>query len=74
VVEVLSPHQDASSLFDKEQLCLRNGSKAFWIVDPKNEQVKVATPDSKTTTYRSGEAVPVIIFSGSVNVTEIFRR
>jgi Uma2 family endonuclease len=73
-VEVLSPNQDAFSLFEKEQLCLRNGSRAFWIVDPKNQQVKVTTPDSKTATYRGGEAVPVVIFSGSVNVTEIFRR
>jgi Uma2 family endonuclease len=74
VVEVLSPPQDAASLFDKEQLCLTSGSRAFWIVDPKNRQVKVTTPDWKTTTYRISEAVPVLVFPGSIEVAEIFNR
>ena len=74
VVEVLSPRQNADFLFDKENLCLESGSRAFWIVDPKNHQVKVTTPDWKTITYRAGESVPVIVFPGSVEVAAIFRK
>src|SRR5438046_149639 len=30
VIEVLSPSNTASEIYDKEQLCLNNGAKEFW--------------------------------------------
>jgi Uma2 family endonuclease len=74
VVEVLSPPQTAEDLFDKERICLSNGCGAFWIVDPKNRQIKVSTPDGTTTTYRAGNSVPVLVLPGSIDVYAVFRQ
>src|SRR5207237_681504 len=41
VVEVLSPADTASEVFDKRQTCLENGCLKFWVVDPKRQQVEV---------------------------------
>ena len=73
VVEVLSPSNTVAEMNDKEKLCLENGSKEFWVVDPELRQVKVATPDGITTTFRSGQHIPLRSFGGgAVNVDEIF--
>jgi Uma2 family endonuclease len=64
VVEVLSPSNTASEIYDKEQLCLANGCREFWVVDPKLKQVKVSTPDGKTVTYKSGQEIPLGLFPG----------
>lgn len=72
VVEVLSPPQDATDLFDKEQTCFKYGCQAFWIVDPKNRQIRVSTPAATMTTYSIGESVPVLGFAGSIDVAAVF--
>src|ERR1041385_4193576 len=41
VIEVLSPSNTAAEIYDKEKLCLENGAKEFWVVDPDRRQVKV---------------------------------
>ena len=74
VIEVLSPSNTAAEINDKEKLCLENGCQEFWVVDSNLLQVKVSTPDSLTTTYRSGQEIPLRLFGGgSLNVDEIFR-
>ncbi len=74
VVEVLSPSQDATDLFDKEQTCFRYGCQAFWIVDPKNRQIRVSTPAGTMTTYSIGESVPVFGFEGLIDVGAVFEK
>ena len=73
VVEVLSPSNTVAEINDKEKLCLENGSKEFWVVDPALHQVKVSTPDSITTAYRSGQEIALGVFGGGMlMVDEIF--
>jgi Uma2 family endonuclease len=73
VVEVLSPSNTAAELNDKEKLCLENGARQFWVVDPNLRQVKVSTPDGITTTYRPGQEIPLRLFGGgSLKAGDIF--
>jgi Uma2 family endonuclease len=73
VIEVLSPSNTAYEINDKEKLCLENGAREFWVVDPKLRQVKVSTPDGITTTCREGQEVPLRIFgAGALKVETIF--
>ena len=73
VIEVLSPSNTATELYDKEKLCLEHGAREFWVVDAVLRQVKVSTPDAITTTYRSGQSIPLrVIGSGSLRVDDIF--
>jgi Uma2 family endonuclease len=73
VIEVLSPSNTAAEIYDKEKLCLENGAKEFWVVDPDRRQVKVSTPDGHTVTYPSGHEIPLPLFGNAkVPVDAIF--
>jgi Uma2 family endonuclease len=73
VIEVLSSSNTVAEINDKEKLCLENGSKEFWVVDPNLRQVKVSTPDGITTTFRSGQEIGLRVFGGvTLRVDEIF--
>jgi len=75
VIEVLSPSNTAGELYDKEQICLANGSKEFWVVDPNRRRVRVTTADGHTKTYETGQQVPLPLFGpdARVNVDDVFR-
>ena len=62
VIEVLSPSNIAGEIYDREQICLVNGAREFWVVDPDRRQVKVSTPDGQTRTWRSGQEIPLPLF------------
>ena len=62
VIEVLSPSNSASEMNDKEQLCLENGAKEFWVVDPKRRQVKVSMSDGTWRIWSSGQEIPLPLF------------
>jgi Uma2 family endonuclease len=73
VIEVLSPSNSMSELRDKRKLCLENGCREFWIVDPKLHEVEVSTPDGHTITYKSGQQIPLFFADGSnIAVDAIF--
>lgn len=73
VIEVLSPSNTAAEIYDKEKLCLKNGAKEFWVVDPDRVQVKVSTPDGRTMTWHSGQEIPLPLFQGArIAVNDIF--
>ena len=57
-IEVLSPSNTFSEINDKETLCLENGAREFWVVDPFRRLVKLAKPDGHTVTYRPGQSIP----------------
>ena len=71
VIEVLSPSNTASEMLDREQICLENGAREFWVVDPVRLQVKVSTPDGHSVTYKSGREIP-LLFGGTLAVNSIF--
>ncbi len=79
VVEVLSPSNSAAEMYDKEQTCLANGSKEFWVVDPERRRVKVTTDEGRTMTWGAGQEIPLALFGGlfggdaRLNVDDIFR-
>jgi Uma2 family endonuclease len=74
VVEVLSPSNTVIGLYEKEQICLANGSLEFWVIDPDRRQIKVATPDGTTVTYRADAEVPVHFGDrGKLKVADILR-
>jgi Uma2 family endonuclease len=58
---VLLPSNTAAEIFEKEKLCLQNGGREFWVVDPDRRQVKVSTPDGRTVTYPSGQEIPLAV-------------
>ena len=62
VIEVLSPSNTAAEIYEKEQLCLENGAREFWVVDPDRRQIRVATRDGHTVTWRSGQEIPLPLF------------
>lgn len=73
VIEVLSPSNTAAKMLDKEQTCLENGAREFWIVDTDRRQVRVSTPDGHTITYKLGQQIPVFFAPGAmISVDDIF--
>jgi Uma2 family endonuclease len=71
VMEVLSPSNTASEMLDKEQICLENGAREFWVVDPVRRQVKVSGADGHAATYKAGQSIP-LWFGGTLPVDSIF--
>ncbi len=73
VIEVLSPSNSAIEMLEKEQLCLENGGREFWVVDMDRRQVKVSTPDGHTVTYKFGQKIE-LLFGGRLAVEDIFLK
>ena len=73
MIEILSPSNTVAEIYDKEKLCLENGAKEFWVVDPDRRQVKVSTPDGRTLTYQSGQEISLSVLGGAkIAVDSIF--
>ncbi len=73
VVEVISPSKRTSVLRDKREICLENGCREFWVVDPKRCEVEVHTPDGRMIRYKSGQEIPLFFAPGStLKVDAIF--
>jgi Uma2 family endonuclease len=65
VIEVLSPSNTVSKMFEKEQLCLENGCREFWVVDLERKVVKISTTDGRATTYKAGQGIPLFFAAGA---------
>jgi Uma2 family endonuclease len=73
VVEVLSASNTASEIADREAMCLENGCREFWVVDPKRKTVRVSTPDRKSITYVEGEKIPLTLpAAADLDVADVF--
>jgi Uma2 family endonuclease len=57
---------------DAQQLCLKNGCREFWVVDPRRQTVRVSTPDGHSRTYQTGQTIP-LMFGGQLEVAAIFQ-
>jgi Uma2 family endonuclease len=75
VIEVLSSSNTAAEILDKEQICLANGAKEFWVVDPEYRRIKVTTRDGRTAIYVSGDRVLLALFAPDawLKVDDVFR-
>jgi Uma2 family endonuclease len=74
VVEVLSASNTAAEISGKEQICLANGAREFWVVDSDRRQIKVTTPDGRTVTRREADEIPVPFGSrATLKVADILR-
>ncbi len=59
VIEVLSPSNTASEMFDRERMCLSNGGREFWALDPRRQTIKVTTAEGQTRSYGLAEEIPL---------------
>jgi Uma2 family endonuclease len=71
VIEVLSPSNTPARMGVTEQLCLNNGCLEFWVIDPKKQTVRISTPQSHFTTWKSGDQIP-LLYGGTLPVNAIF--
>ena len=72
VIEVLSPSNTASEMIDREEICLRNGGREFWLVDPQRRSVKVILADGYSNVYDLAGVITSTIPGGPIAVREIF--
>jgi Uma2 family endonuclease len=76
VIEVLSPTNPMLDINRLRGLCLRNGAKEFWVVDPEASTVTVYKTYGVTAIhqeYGSGASIPVEFVPGaSLTVDSIF--
>jgi Uma2 family endonuclease len=71
VAEVLSPSNRRGKVAETQRLCLENGCREFWVIDPRRRTVRVSTPDGRSQTYSTGQQIP-LMFGGQIAVDAIF--
>jgi Uma2 family endonuclease len=72
VIEVLSPSNTPLQIREKAALCLSNGAKEFWVVDPQKKTVTVMRNREGTTVYPAGEEIPLALLDVKISTAHIF--
>jgi len=73
VIEVLSPSNTAAEMLEKEQICLENDAQESWVVNTTRRVIKVSTREGRSTTYKSGEEIPLFFRDGErLKVDDVF--
>jgi len=76
VIEILSPSNTATEMERKFLLYHEAGVREYWIVDSKNNTLKVhcfQDSDISTKTYKSADTVPVAVLPGfSIALEQVF--
>ncbi len=73
VIEVLSPSNSAAGMYERELLCLENGSLEFWVVCLEKSTIRVASRDAASRVYRRDETISLAAFGcGELNMNEVF--
>jgi Uma2 family endonuclease len=73
IIEILSPSNTTAEMNERKKIFLESGCLEFWVLDPINRQIDVSTPDGVTTTYRTGQSIPLpLLGGGSLPVDDIF--
>lgn len=71
-IEVLSPSNTASEMLAREEICLRNGGREFWLVDPARQSVKVIRADGYSRVYDTASVLESPMLNGPIEVCSIF--
>lgn len=74
VIEVLSPSNTVDEINDKLAVCVENGCRSFWIVDPKRKRVSVTEGDT-TRHFNKDQSIHSSVFELSappIPVSSIF--
>ena len=72
-IEILSPSNTPKEIRHKQEMCMANGCKEFWVVDPDKMFVRVIHLDREPKTYFIGGLIPLdVIGGGALAVSEIF--
>jgi Uma2 family endonuclease len=72
VIEVLSPSNTMDEINDRMDVCLSNGCRSFWVVDPKRKTVSVTEGDV-TRQYRASRSISLPPpLEGMIQVADIF--
>lgn len=72
VIEVLSLSYSASEMLEREEICLRQGGREFWLVDPQRESVKVIRADGHSIVHNAESVIESDALGGSIAVRDIF--
>ncbi|MDR3702799.1 MAG: Uma2 family endonuclease [Candidatus Sulfopaludibacter sp.] len=73
VIEVRSPSNTRKQLLELAALCLANGAREFWVVDPDTRTVSVMGPEGSASVYDAGGSIPLAVFGGGdLAVDEVF--
>jgi Uma2 family endonuclease len=72
VIEVLSPSNSASEILEREDMCLRQGGREFWLVDPSRQSVKVVRADGYASLHDSTSSIASQVLGASLAVRDIF--
>ena len=75
VIEVLSPSNTASEMYEREKLCLENGALQFWTVDLNKRQIRVGTKELPPRFYEADQEISLAAFGGStLKLAEVFTK
>ncbi|MCX6599721.1 MAG: Uma2 family endonuclease [Acidobacteria bacterium] len=74
VVEVLSPSSAFAEMETKAALCLANGAKEFWMVNPDRRSVTVYGPGMQSNRFVEGQSISLAgaLGGGELAVSAIF--
>ena len=73
VIEILSPSNTASEMYEREKLCLENGCLQFWTVDLKKRRIRVATKTESARFYGPDQEISLVAFGGtSLKLNQVF--
>ena len=71
VAEVLSPGNTADEINDRMSICLDNGCRSFWVVDPRRRRLSVTEGDL-TRHYGIDSRFSCDVPGGTVTIREFF--
>ena len=72
VIEILSPSNTKAEIHEKAVLCLSTGAREFWVLDAKRKTISVTPRDGDSVVYRIGDRIPLALFGGYFEVSEVF--
>lgn len=72
VIEVLSPSNTAAEMLDREAVCLGNGGREFWLIDPERRTVRVAGGDGMSKVSGPDGVITSGLLDHGIPVRDIF--